>query len=218
MMSENNDPRRKVYFVPFPYNSNPVTYKGASILDGAPSAAYSRLHSYIYGTASAVNPALIDADGSLRDGAIEYAGDSPGRLLTFAEYNFIRAEGALLYGVPGDAQEFFRAGITASFRDAGMAEGDLNAYLAAHGSLTGSNEDKLRQIINEKYVANFGVPVEPWTDYRRTGYPALNPLTEPLAIYSEVPRSLFYSQSEINNNPNITQKESMLERVFWDVN
>lgn len=216
MMNSKNDPRRSAYFVPFPYNSNSITYKGASILDGGPSAAYSRLHSYIYGTASAVNSALIDMDGSLRDGAITYEGDSPGRLLSYAEYNFIRAEAALLYGVAGNAQAFFEEGIRASFKDADIAESELTNYLSQYGTLSGSAQAKLEQIINEKYIANFGVVMEPWSDYRRTGYPALQPLTVPLAIYSEVPRSLFYSQSEINNNPNINQKSTMLERVFWD--
>lgn len=216
LMTSRNDPRRTTYFVPFPYNSNPATYKGASILDGGPSAAYSRLHTYIYGAGSAINSALIDPDGSIRDGAIEYAGDSPGRLLSFAEYNFIRAEGALLYGLEGNAQSFFEEGIKASFKDAKINAGQMSTYLANHGTLTGSNGNKLEQIINEKYIANFGVVVEPWTDYRRTGYPALQPLSAPLSIYSEVPRSLFYSQSEINNNPNVNQKASMLDRVFWD--
>lgn len=217
MMSAKADPRRTTYFVPFPFNSSPATYKGASVLDGGPSAAYSRLHTYTYGTGSAVNPALIDPDGSLRNDAIVYEGDSPTRLLSYAEYNFIRAEGALLYGVPGDAQAFFQEGITASFKDAKIGAPELAAYLAAHGTLSGTNDQKLEQIINEKYVANFGVVVEPWTDYRRTGYPTLTPLKTPLAIYDEVPRSLFYSQSEINNNPNMDQKSSMLNRVFWDV-
>lgn len=216
LMGDKDDPRSAAYFVPFPYYSDPVTYKGASILDGGPSAAYSRLHSYIYGTPSALNPDLVDPDGNLRDGAITYGGDSPGRLLSFAEYNFIRAEAALMYGAPGDAQSFYQEGIRASFEDAGIPQAALNSYLSAHGTLSGSQQAQLEQIIEEKYVANFGVVVEPWTDYRRTGYPALQPLSKPLAIYNEIPHSLFYAQSEMDNNPNGKQKDSMLERVFWD--
>lgn len=216
LMNSNDDPRRRSYFVPFPYYSNPATYKGASALDDEPSSAYSRIHSYIYGTASAVDPALVNPNGSLQDGAIDYGGDGTARLLTYAEYNFIRAEAALLYNAPGNANEFFEEGIRASMEDAGMNESEITDYLAAHGTLAGSDEAQLEQIISEKYVANYAVLVEPWTDYRRTGYPALQPLQEPFAIYSEVPRSLPYAQSETNNNPHITQKASLLERVFWD--
>lgn len=217
LMNANNDPRRQAYFVPFPYTDDvaTATYKGASYLDEIPSRSYSRLHSYVYGTAGAVDPALIASDGSLMDGAISYDGAGTARMLPFSEYNFIRAEAAL-FGAPGDANQFFEAGIRASMEEAGISTAEINTYIAAKGTLSGSNEQKLEQIINEKYVAGFMVVGEPWTDYRRTGYPALTPHKTPSAIYDEVPRSLVYAQSEINNNPNITQKSSMLERVFWD--
>lgn len=202
--------------MPFPYHSSPATYRGASFLDIEPSSAYSRIHSYIYGTASAVDPARVNPNGSLQDGAITYAGDGPARLLTYAEYNFIRAEAALLYGAPGDAEAFFAAGIRASMQEAGLTQAEIDGYMAAHGALSGTDAQQLEQIITEKYVANYAVLVEPWTDYRRTGYPRLVPHQQPAAIYNEVPRSLPYAQSEINNNPHITQKPSLLERVFWD--
>lgn len=218
LMNSKSDPRRSAYFVPFPYTANTATatYKGASALDPDPSSAYSRSYRYIYGTPSAVNSSLVNADGSLKDGAITYAGNGPARLLTFAEYNFIRAEAALMYGAPGNAQSFFEAGIKASMSDAGIATADVTTYLAANGTLKGSQTEMLEQIINEKYVANHAVLMEPWTDYRRTGFPALTPLKTPFAIYDEVPHSLFYAQSEISNNPNAKQKSSMLDRVFWD--
>ncbi|GAB4022030.1 SusD/RagB family nutrient-binding outer membrane lipoprotein [Spirosoma koreense] len=216
LMNSKSDPRRAAYFIPFPFNSNPATYKGASALDADPSSAYSRNYQYIYGTPSAPNLSLINADGSLKDGAITFGGNGPARLLTFAEYNFIRAEAALAYGAPGSAQTFFEAGIRASMSDAGVSTADANAYVAANGTLQGTTSQMLEQLITEKYVANHAVLVEPWTDYRRTGYPALTPLKTPFAIYDEVPHSLFYAQSEISNNPNAKQKTSMLERVFWD--
>jgi hypothetical protein len=218
LMNGRDDPRRAAYFIPFPYASNPATYKGSSILEANPSLSYSRSYQYLYGSPSAANPSLINADGSLKDGAITFGGDSPARLMNFSEYNFIRAEAALRFGVSGDAQTFFQEGIKASFEQAGISAQGLQTYLTAHGTLAGDNEEKLAQIITEKYISNFGVLVEPWTDFRRTGYPKLTPLSQPLAIYNEIPRSLFYAQSEINNNPNARQKSSLLERVFWDVN
>lgn len=214
MMNAKADPRRKSFFLPFPYNSE--TYKGASVLDANPSAAYSRLHSYLKGTASAVNPSLINADGSLRDGAVTYGGEAPTRLLTYAEYNFIRAEAALRFGAPGDVQVFFQEGIRASMKDAGVAQTEVEAYIAANGTLSGSSEAQLEQIITEKYIANFGVIMEPWTDYRRTGYPAITPLSTPVAIYNEIPHTLLYPTGETSTNPNIPERTSMLDRVFWD--
>jgi len=215
MMNAKADPRRAFYFVPFPYKSNPATYKGASILDNSNSVAYSRLNTFLKGAAT-INTVTVNPDGSITDNSITWAGDAPSRLLTFAEYNFIRAEAALLYSSPGDAQTFFAQGIQASMTDAGVAQVDITTYLAANGTLSGTNQNKLAQIINEKFIANFGVLMEPWSDWRRTGYPALVPVSKQFAIYDQIPRSLFYPLSETNSNSNITQKSSMLERVFWD--
>ncbi|GAB3829581.1 SusD/RagB family nutrient-binding outer membrane lipoprotein [Pontibacter rugosus] len=214
VMNEKNDPRRASYFVAFPYNTN--SYKGSTILESDPSTKYSRLHSYIKGTPSAINTEQINADGSIEGGAITYGGDAPSRLLLYSEYNFIRAEAALRFGTPGNAEDFFKEGIRASMKDAGVPEAEAAAFVSAHGTLAGSDEEKLKQIITQKYIANFGVMMEPWTDWRRTGYPDITPIPTPLAIYDEIPRSLFYPVSEVTSNPNIDQKQSMLERVFWD--
>ena len=65
-------------------------------------------------------------------------------------------------------------------------------------------------------MANFGIAVEPWTDWRRTGFPAL--AVPANAVVNFVPRSLYYPQSEIDLNTNATQKTGMDVRVFWDVN
>jgi len=136
-------------------------------------------------------------------------------MLTFAEYNFIRAEAALRFASPGVAQAFYTAGITASMEDAGVASGAITTYLAANGILTGTPAQQLEQIINEKYVANYAVIVEPWTDWRRTGYPA-SIVPPSNAVVQFVPRSLYYPQSEIDLNPNAKQKSGLNTRIFWD--
>lgn len=214
LMNNNADPRRPSYFVPFPYNSSPANYKGASVLDNS-SVAYSRLNTFLKGTASIGN-VVINADGSITDGSITWSGNAPTRLLTFAEYNFIRAEAALILGAPGDPQQFFEAGIRASMNEAGVSSADANAYVSAKGTLAGSNQQKLEQIINEKFVANFGVVMEPWNDWRRTGYPAIQPLPISVAVYNEIPRSIVYPLSETNSNPNTPKRTDLLQRVFWD--
>lgn len=214
MMNAKADPRRASYFVPFPYNSSPLTYKGASVVDNN-SVAYSRLHSYLKGVAT-YNNVVVGSDGSISDGSITWAGDAPTRLLTFAEYNFIRAEAALTLNAPGDAQTFFAAGIRASMSEAGIATSAIEEYLTREGTLTGTEEEQLEQIINEKYIANFGVVMENWTDWRRTGYPDLTPVPSNIAVYDEIPRTIVYPLSESNANPNTPSRSDMLSRVFWD--
>ncbi len=215
MMNNTADPRRPIYFVPFPYNSSPATYKGASVLDNS-SVAYSRLNTFLKGDALVGN-VVVNVDGTITDASIKWSGNAPTRLLTFAEYNFIRAEAALVLNAPGDAQQFFEAGIRASMNETGVATADVNTYVNARGTLSGTNEQKLEQIINEKYVANFGVLMEPWNDWRRTGYPAIQPLPLSVAVYDKVPTILVYPLSETSSNPNTPARDNMLQRVFWDV-
>lgn len=201
MMNTRNDPRRPRYFTAFPLYSN--TYKGAKGND-APSTSYSRMHIYLRGDTT-------NAAGA----ALAYNGTAPTRLLTYAEYCFIRAEAAL-YGVSGiSADSFFRHGIRSSMSMAGVSSAMAENYIATNGTLTGTDEQKLQRIIEEKFVANYGVAMEPWTDYRRTGYPTITPPSN--AMITSVPRSLFYPQSEMDLNPNAPkQKANMSERVFWD--
>lgn len=197
LMNSKTDPRRQFYFTQLPSGSG--LYVGA--ISGAPAGPgnYSKFHTYLRGAVA---------------GTV-YSGAAPIRMLTFAEYNFIRAEAALRFTSPGIAQTFFQAGIRASMESAGVATADINAYLVANGTLTGTTAQQLEQIINEKYIANYGVVLEPWTDFRRTGYPAL---TLPAnAVIPFFPRSLLYPQSEIDLNPeNVTQKSGMNAKVFWD--
>jgi Starch-binding associating with outer membrane len=206
LMGAKSDPRRPFYFTEFPLGSGNYAGVSATAIPATPNNNYSRIHTFLRGTvttpASGINSAV-------------YSGDAPQRLLPYAEYCFIRAEAALM-GAPGDAQTFFTAGITASMQEAGVSAANITAYLTANGTLAGTNSEKLQQIIEEKYIALFGVSVEPWNDWRRTGYPALSVPTN--SITGSIPRTLFYPQSEIDLNPNTpAQKAATLQdKVFWD--
>lgn len=216
LLNRNNDPRRATYFTPFPYTTTPATaqYKGATPGE-TQSANYSRIGTYLLGART--NPAATitpNAQGGITTTAITYAGDAPVRMLTFSEYNFIRAEAALRFQVPGSAQDFYRAGVQTSLQGAGVAAADITTYLAARGTLAGTPAVQLQQLIEEKYVANYAIAVENWTDYRRTGYPALQPVSG--AVINSIPRLLYYAQNETDTNPNTPKRTVLTERAFWD--
>jgi hypothetical protein len=98
---------------------------------------------------------------------------------------------------------------------AGVTAANITTYLAANGTLAGTTAAQLNQVITEKYIAQYGVAVEPWTDYRRTGIPPLMPPSN--AVETAVPRSLFYPQSEVDLNRNFSgQKANQQVRIFWD--
>ncbi|MEO6612616.1 MAG: SusD/RagB family nutrient-binding outer membrane lipoprotein [Chitinophagaceae bacterium] len=214
-----NDDETPGYAIPAVPAATAITfqpvYRGVSGVKPpiAPNNNYSRIHTFLRGTITGGATAPLPYTGTVQP--FTYTGDKPQRMISFAEYNFIRAEAALM-GAPGTAQQFFTDGITASMQEVGNTPAEITAYLAANGTLAGTNAQKLKQIIEEKYVASFGVSVEPWTDWRRTGYPAISPPAN--AVIAVVPRTLFYPQSEIDLNPNNPgQKGADLQsRVFWD--
>jgi len=167
---------------------------------------FSRVHTFLRGdvTAGSAPP-------------FTYSGKAAQRMFSFAEYNFIRAEAALM-GAPGDAQAFFTAGITASMLEVGVNPVAVADYLSYNGTLAGTNAQKLQQIIEEKYVALFGVSMEPWSDYRRTGYPVIVPPADKNPQVTAVPRSLLYPQNEVDRNTNFPGQKTadMQTKVFWD--
>jgi hypothetical protein len=212
MMNTKLDPRRPFFFTQFPAGSG--AYVGAKAADAA-SQKYSRIHSFLRGAATGGTP---NSDGSynpLPPGGPTYTGDAPIRMLTNAEYNFMRAEAAL-YGAPGSAQAFFVAGIRASMTNAGVATVDQDAYVLARGTLVGTPDQQLQQIIEEKFVASYGVLMEPWNDFRRTGYPAITKVSN--AVTPGIIRSLPFPQSEIDANKNTPPQKADLSAkfVFWD--
>ena len=229
LMNTRIDPRRAAYFTPFPFNptalaapaSTTVGYVGlANGNGGGVRNSLSRLHTYVRGnvtTAAASIPAgpNLTVSGAT---ALAYDGTAPVQMLTFTEYNFIRAELALRYSGPGTAQEFFARGITASLTDAGQAA-QVAAYVARQGTLTGTPADQLRQLIEEKYIGNFMVAVEPWNDWRRTGFPLLSRIPTNIVNPNSggrIPRVLLYPQQEVDANPNMKQRNYNERPVFWD--
>lgn len=220
MMNTTSDPRRPSYFTDFPFGSG--TYKGSAPTD-AQSFSYSRMHTFLRGSLKAAIPAAsVNATGAIIAAAgynNVYTGAAPIRMLTAAEYQFIRAEHALRYGTgAAAAQVFFQAGIRASMSAAGVSTADQDAYIAANGALSASTvEGNVERIIREKFIANYGVALEPWNDWRRTGFPALTPVSSTVAAMTGgIPRSFFYPDSEVSANTNFKQKTNMLARVFWD--
>jgi len=121
---------------------------------------------------------------------------TPGVLMSYSELNFIKAEAALK-GVTaaGDAATAYQEGIKSSMSYYSLTP--TAAYLSANALKTGSAA--LTQVLEQKWIALFGQGVEAWTEYRRTGIPAL---TVPKINYNNnvIPTRLPYPSSEENLN------------------
>ena len=157
------------------------------------------------------DPGFNDVNGV---GMGDYYGDisSPVELITYDELLFMKAEATVSSGGSiAAAQGFYRSAITANMEKLGISAGDITAYLAAHGTLPGTAAGAVSQIASEEYIALYLNP-EAFTLWRRTGSPALTPITG-----ANVPRRFLYPQTEYSyNKTNVATSTLFSPKVFWD--
>jgi hypothetical protein len=171
-----------------------VGFDNGSTAAPAPLASRSRYNTYLTG----------DRSGDAAAG--KAGGDSSIKLLTNFQVNFILAEAALTLGTTGDPNAYYQAGIRASMTKVGMDTASINKYFTTNPvvvTLTGTNAQKLQQIITQKYIAWIGNGIEAYNDYRRTGYPQLPLPNNPSGDNPNViPTRLPYTNQELSRNPN----------------
>jgi hypothetical protein len=130
-------------------------------------------------------------------------------IVTYAEAKFIEAEAKFRLSDPAGAKTALEEGIKASvLKTTGTAATD--AFIT---SVTGTVD--LENIIQQKYVALF-LTMEPYNDYRRTGFPALVPNQD--SASKVIPVRLPTSVEERNTNPNATVVSNTTTKVWWDKN
>ncbi|MGV8094564.1 MAG: SusD/RagB family nutrient-binding outer membrane lipoprotein [Mangrovibacterium sp.] len=111
-----------------------------------------------------------------------------------------------------------------------ITQEEIDDFLANNPviTLTGTNEEKLEQIINQKMVAFFPNDYEAWADYRRTGYPRILIGNDADDLHGQIPRRMPWPTNEQTLNG--TQydlalkviggegKDNRLTRFWWDAN
>ncbi len=88
------------------------------------------------------------------------------------EVNFNLAEAAAKGYISGNADTYYRAGITASMQRWGVGASDISTYLAQQSiALPGDPTGKLARIAEQKWIALFSVASEAYLNLRRTLLP-----------------------------------------------
>lgn len=143
------------------------------------------------------NAALPEPDSSISQVGVYFVAEgAPITVATYAEAKFIEAEARLILSGAGAADAPYREGIRANMQAWGVAQADIDAYVTARPAL-GSVGNALEEIIHEKYIADF-LKVEAWHDWRRTGYPFVEPV--PDGVISGIPVRIRTPASELSNN------------------
>ena len=146
-------------------------------------------------------------------------GEAPIRLITNFQRAFILAEAALTLGTPGDPNALYQDGIKSSMKKTGMTDAEINTYFSTNPTvvtLSGSVQDKVKQIITQKYIAWVGNGIEAYNDYRRTGYPQLALSLNAIGDDPNVlPKRLPYVISEAERNPNQPNPRPRTNQKVW---
>ena len=166
-------------------------------------------------------------------------------LMGYAEICFLKAEAILFGGVSGDANAEFRKGIEASLKQWGVAQSDVDTYMAtSEATLAGNDQEKFKQVCIQKWIALYLNGHEAYAEVRRTGYPVIakreayadvqtknssgEVITKAEAFWTgdtngEMPRRMEYPASELNfNTANYKAAvaknggNSLTSKLWWD--
>lgn len=163
-------------------------------------------------TYSKINPLLLDRD-------------DPYMLMNYGEVELLLAEAAQRgIGSVSGADVHYNAGVKASMQmytiyDASFVVPDaaVNSYLATFPYNAGTG---LAMIGDQYWVNHFLNWWEAWSNWKRTGLPALVPINFPGNVTGgTIPQRLKYPNAEVAGNPNFTSKEldqnNYTTKVWW---
>lgn len=125
------------------------------------------------------------------------------RLVSAAEVQFIIAEAALNGWLTTSAESAYNAGIKASL-DAWGIGNTYASYITQPGVIFDNTQ---KQIITQKWIANWSNATESWFDFRRTGYPELHGVPGK-TIAPELPVRFYYPRDEQKLNTKNQQSAS----------
>jgi hypothetical protein len=207
-----NDPRLPRFFTTTASNPSPTH-----------TTPYGKFTGFENGSSATAPAAATSTTPSNRSVYNTYvtgtSGEAPMRLLTNFQRCFILAEMAIRLKTAGDANALYQEGIRRSMELTGVSTSDIDTYFAANPAivtLRGTDEHKYNQIIRQKWVAWVGNGYEAWNDYRRTGYPRLQPALN-ISFTTAIPQRLLYPPSEVAANGDAIPRVVITDRVWWSV-
>jgi SusD/RagB-like outer membrane lipoprotein len=205
LLKARQDPRIGIFFTPAPLDSvrGTVRYPATSVKYVGHRNGAATLND---STVSWIGP-VYSAETATLD------------LVSYADQKFTEAEARFIVSGATAADAPYRDGVRAHMQKVGVSAAAINTYLAALPALS-TRSNPLEEIITQKYIANF-LKVEPWNDWRRTGYPVL-PSPVEQAMLPGIPQRIRTPGSELSSNINQvtatgipTGLEGMSVKVWW---
>lgn len=121
----------------------------------------------------------------------------PGFFISYPELKFLMAEAVVKGYISGDANTYYVDAITASLDYNEVSPADYASFLTTK-VLSSTEELALTQIGTQNWIALFSQGIESWTEWRRTGIPALTPAID--GAIDQIPTRYNYPTSEASIN------------------
>lgn len=170
---------------------------------------------------------------NLEGGYIDFVGDGGDNgmycpVMFYSEVKFLEAEAALRGWISGDANALYKQGVEASMDYVGVDATAATDYIAGLPNISGATEASLKQLITQKWVANFPNGVEAWSDFRRTDYPDLTLPKDGVSGSASVAAGTWVKRVRYPNNEhdqneanmpsalNTLDTDRMDAKVWWD--
>ena len=157
--------------------------------------------------------------------------NAPTFILTYAESELLLADAAQRWNIAGSAADHYKNGVTAAITFMGpydpaaaIPEATATAWYNAnpYNAATGLDMINTQYWLHTATMFDF---YEAWSNWRRTGLPAITPVNYPGNVTNgTVPRRFPYPLSEANTNPTnysaahnaVTGGDNLAGRVWWD--
>jgi len=197
------------------YFYSPSTVKGTKYLGGFFGTTGVPGQSGIGGNGLDGGATVQDATLPTPSGLLQ-GSSSQAVLISSFESQFLQSEAAFHGWIPGDAQALYNEAITESFEYLKVQSADsaANAYYSQsiNNVNYASSTNKLQAIITQKWAALNGISMlEPYSDFRRTGFP--NDLPQSPQANHPFPRRLLYPQTELSTNA--ANVPATPAKIFW---
>lgn len=150
------------------------------------------------------------------------ATNSPLVIIGADDVNLAIAEAAQRTWITANVATFYQTGIEQSWAQWSVT-GNIANYMAnAQVALTGAASD-LQKIQLQQYIAWYPDGTQAWSNWRRTGVPALTPTVNALNSSKQIPRRYTYGSNEYGlNTANVAEAaarqggDSQDSRMWWD--
>lgn len=168
--------------------------------------------------ALSTDPGVSLANTQITDKTFYGGKTSPVVILSYAEVQFIKAEGLFSTNKQG-AYDAYLEGIRSNMLKLGVASGDINAYTTGPSPVAkGAASLTITDIMLQKYIALF-LQMETWTDMRRyqystTVYPGLVPPFKNLLGAGVYVQRAKYPDNEPGRNPNVPQVANQAVKLW----